>query len=65
MIAGFVALLATAGVLLLPGKHFGLWIATIIVLVAALIVVCLVKGERPHWRPLSRFTSQFGGGSTC
>jgi hypothetical protein len=50
VIAGFVALLATAGVLLLPGKHFGLWIATIIVLVAALIVVCLVKGERPHWR---------------
>jgi hypothetical protein len=49
-IAVFAILIGTAGVLLLPGKHFGLWIAAIIVLVAALIITCLVKGERPHWR---------------
>ena len=49
-IAVFVVLLGTAGVVLLPGKHFGLWIAAIIGLVAALILVCLVKGERPRWR---------------
>ena len=48
--AVFVVLIGTAGVLLLPGRHFGLWIAAITVLVAALIVTCLVKGERPRWR---------------
>jgi uncharacterized membrane protein YhaH (DUF805 family) len=46
----FVVLLGAAGVLLLPGKHFSLWIAAIIGLVAALIITCLVQGERPHWR---------------
>jgi len=49
VIASFVVLLGTAGVLLLPGKHFILWIAAIIVLVTALIVICLMKGERPRW----------------
>jgi hypothetical protein len=50
VIVGFVALLGTAGVLFLPGKHFGLWIASVIILGAALIIICLVKGEKPRWR---------------
>ena len=42
--------LSTAALLLLPGKHFGLWIASVIVLAVAMIIICLVKGERPRWR---------------
>ncbi len=50
VIAAFVILLGAAGILLLPGKHFGLWIVSIIVLVTAFIIACLVKGEKPRWR---------------
>jgi hypothetical protein len=48
-IAVFVALLAIAAMLLLPG-HFGLWIVAVIVLGTVMIITCLVKGERPRWR---------------
>lgn len=46
----FVALLGTSAFVLLPGKHIGLWIASEAVLVAALIITCLIKGEKPRWR---------------
>jgi uncharacterized membrane protein YhaH (DUF805 family) len=50
VIAAFVILIGAAGVLLLPGKHFVLWLAAIAVLVAALLITCLLKGETPRWR---------------
>ena len=50
MIALFVILLSTAGFVLLPGGHFGLWIATIGVLAIALFITCFAKGEAPRWR---------------
>jgi hypothetical protein len=46
----FVALLAASGFALLPGRHVGLWIASAGVLLVALIITCLIKGERPRWR---------------
>jgi hypothetical protein len=49
-LALFVVLLSTAAVLLLPGGHFGLWIAAAVVLAIAMFITCLVKGERPRWR---------------
>jgi hypothetical protein len=48
--AAFVISIGTSAVLLLPGGHFGLWIVSVIVFAAALIITCLVKGEKPHWR---------------
>jgi hypothetical protein len=50
VVAGFVVLVSAAGILLLPGRHFGLWIASIAALIAALIAICLAKGEKPRWR---------------
>lgn len=46
----FVVSLVIAGVLLLPGGHFGLWIASIVLLVTGLMIVCFLKGEKPRWR---------------
>jgi hypothetical protein len=48
--AGFVVLASTAAVLLLPGNHIGLWIVSMVILLAGLIAICLVKGEKPRWR---------------
>jgi len=50
VIAVFVTLVSAAAVLLLRDGHFALWITTVIVLGAALIITCLVKGEKPRWR---------------
>ncbi len=50
VLVGFVALLALSAFALLPGKHFGLWFASEAVLVVALIIICLLKGEKPRWR---------------
>jgi hypothetical protein len=46
----FVALLAASGFALLPDRHVGLWIALVAVLLVALIIICLIKGEKPRWR---------------
>jgi hypothetical protein len=48
--AVWLALLCGGAALLLPGGHFGLWIASVAALTVALIVLCLVKGEKPRWR---------------
>ena len=50
VIALFVLLLSTAGFVLLPGGHFGLWIAVVIVLAVAMFITCFAKGEAPRWR---------------
>ena len=50
VLAGFTILLTISGMLLLPGGHYGLWIASEIVLITALIFICLAKGEKPRWR---------------
>jgi len=49
VIAVWVGLLGGAAVLTLP-RHMGLWIASVVVLVAALMVICFAKGEKPRWR---------------
>ena len=36
--------------LLIQKKHLGLYIASTAVLIAALLVTCFVKGEKPRWR---------------
>ena len=48
-LAIFVILLSAVGMLFLP-KHFGLWIASVVVLAVTMFITCLVKGERPRWR---------------
>lgn len=45
----YVLLLAAGGFLLLP-EHVGLFFGYIVILVAVLIIVCLLKGEKPRWR---------------
>ena len=42
--------LVGSGVLLLPGGHVGLWIASFVVWQVAALILCLVKGEKPRWR---------------
>jgi hypothetical protein len=41
--------LTGAAFLTLP-RHFGLWIASVVVLAAALVTICFLKGEKPRWR---------------
>ena len=50
VLAVFVGLLAAAAFLFLPGRHVGLWMASIIVLTMALCITCFAKGETPRWR---------------
>jgi hypothetical protein len=45
----WLGLLGGAAVLTLPG-HMKLWIASLVVLVAALMAICFIKGESPRWR---------------
>jgi len=45
----WLGLLAGAALLTLP-RHRELWIASIVVLIAALTAVCFAKGEKPGWR---------------
>lgn len=49
VLAVWFGLLGGAAVLTLP-RHMGLWIASIVVLIVALMAVCYLKGEKPHWR---------------
>jgi uncharacterized membrane protein YhaH (DUF805 family) len=49
VLAVWLALLYGAALLLVP-NHVILWIISLTVLCAALIVVCLMKGEKPRWR---------------
>jgi cytochrome c-type biogenesis protein CcmI len=46
----FVVLLAAAAFLLLPGGHFGLWIAAAVILAVAMFITCFAKGETARWR---------------
>jgi len=50
VIAGFAVLLSTAAALFLPGGHFALWIASVLILAAGMIIMGYVKGEKPRWR---------------
>ena len=45
----WLLLLVATAFLTLPG-HFGFWIASVVALGGALVMVCVVKGERPRWR---------------
>jgi uncharacterized membrane protein YhaH (DUF805 family) len=49
VLAVWVALLCATTFLMMP-RHSALWIVSLVVLVAALLVVCFVKGEKPRWR---------------
>ena len=46
----FVVLLCVTSALFLPSGHFGLYITSAAVLCISVIVICLIKGERPGWR---------------
>ena len=48
--AVFVGLLSAAAFLLLPGGHFGLWMASVAILAISLFITCFAKGETPRWR---------------
>lgn len=58
MLAVFVVLLCVTSALLLPSGNFGLYITSSAVLCISVIVICLIKGERPHWRWGDSETSQ-------
>lgn len=45
----WLGLLGGAAFLTLP-RHIGLWIASLVVLVAALVTIGFIKGESPRWR---------------
>ena len=47
--AVWVGLLSALAFVTLPG-FFGLWIACVLVLAAALLAICFAKGEPPRWR---------------
>jgi hypothetical protein len=50
VLAVFIALLVAGVFILPPAAHpIGFWVYDV-VLVAALVVVCLMKGEPPRWR---------------
>ncbi len=40
----------TQGFLFTSKKHIGLYIASTTILIAALFITCLLKGEKPRWR---------------
>lgn len=46
----WVALLAGGGIILLPKKHEGLFVAWVAIMVVALMILCAIKGEKPRWR---------------
>jgi uncharacterized membrane protein YhaH (DUF805 family) len=49
VMVGWIALVCTGAVFLMP-DHPGLFVVVNVVLVAALIILCLLKGEKPRWR---------------
>jgi hypothetical protein len=49
VLAVWLVLLGGAAFLFLP-RHQALWMVSLAVLTTALIVVCLIKGEKPRWR---------------
>jgi len=49
VLAVWLGLLCGAAFLTIP-RHPALWIVSLVVLVAALFIVCLIKGETPRWR---------------
>ena len=48
--AVWLVLLCVAAALCFPGRHLGLWIASVIGLAVAMFIICLAKGEKPRWR---------------
>jgi hypothetical protein len=46
----FVILVSLAAVVFLPHHDFGAWTASLLTLCFALLITCLIKGERPRWR---------------
>ena len=48
--AVWLVLLCGAAALCFPGRHLGLWIASVIGLAVAMFIICLAKGEKPRWR---------------
>lgn len=50
VLGGFIALVSVASVAFPPGRNTPAFVASIVVLTAAMIVVCLWKGEPPRWR---------------
>jgi hypothetical protein len=46
----WVALLAGGGIILLPAKHVDLFVAWTAIMVVALMILCLIKGDKPRWR---------------
>jgi hypothetical protein len=46
----YAALLATIGTLFPPSRAPGLFLTSLALLSAALIGICLLKGEKPRWR---------------
>ncbi len=50
VLAVFVVLLCVTSALLLPSGHFALYITSAAVLCISVLVICLIKGERPRWR---------------
>ena len=52
VLASWLVLLSGGAVLLafLEPKHIGFFIAYAVVLGIALLLVCLIKGEKPRWR---------------
>jgi uncharacterized membrane protein YhaH (DUF805 family) len=49
VLLAYFILLGAGAAMLLP-KHLRLFLGYTAILVVALILICLVKGEKPHWR---------------
>jgi hypothetical protein len=49
VLLAYFVLLGAGAVLLLP-RHLGLFFGWIGILVVFLLVICLLKGEKPRWR---------------
>ena len=50
VLAAFIALLGTGGILLPPASNLGAFLGYVALLSALLIVICWLKGEPPRWR---------------
>jgi len=49
VLVAYFILIGACAVLLLP-KHNGLFLGCVGILVAVLIFICFLKGEKPRWR---------------
>jgi len=49
VLLAYFALLGAGAVLLLP-KSVGLFLCYVAIVVTVLILICLLKGEKPRWR---------------